>query len=227
MIFLHKFAEPFKGPHNSDSGSPSAYMTIDKNLYIHLIASGDESAFRQFITSNAPSCYRYAWRILKRKELAEEAVCEVFVAVWENRKHLPEIENTGAWLHRLTLHKSVSLLRKESRWDVRKERITESELDIPDFYEEPDYDAETVSLLNRAIGDLPEKCRQVFYLARIEKMSYREISRIMGISVKTVSNHLTYAMKRLSETILGGVRLLLQYFLRYFRPAYMPSCCNS
>lgn len=163
-------------------------MTIDKNLYIHLIASGDESAFRQFITSNAPSCYRYAWRILKRKELAEEAVCEVFVAVWENRKHLPEIENTGAWLHRLTLHKSVSLLRKESRWDLRKERITESELDIPDFYEEPDYDAETVSLLNRAIGDLPEKCRQVFYLARIEKMSYREISRIMGISVKTVSN---------------------------------------
>lgn len=170
---------------------------LKKDYQTDRIANGDEAAFRQFIITNTPPCHAYAYRILKRKELAEDAVSEVFVSVWEARRHLPDIENINAWLHRLTLNKSISLLRKESRWVSGSGKITDLELNIADPGPESEYDRETIYRLNKAIGELPPKCRHVLYLAKIEKMPYREIAHILGISVKTVSNHITYAMKRL------------------------------
>lgn len=174
---------------------------MGKDYQITYIANGDEAAFRQFIITHTPPCYNYAYRILKRKELAEDAVSEVFVSVWEARRHLPDIENINAWLHRLTLNKSISLLRKESRWVSGSGKITDLELNIADPGPESEYDRETIYRLNKAIGELPPKCRHVLYLAKIEKMPYREIAHILGISVKTVSNHITYAMKRLTAIL--------------------------
>ena len=174
---------------------------LRKDYQTDRIANGDEAAFRQFIITNTPPCHAYAYRILKRKELAEDAVSEVFVSVWEARRHLPDIENINAWLHRLTLNKSISLLRKESRWVSGSGKITDLELNIADPGPELEYDRETIYRLNKAIGELPPKCRHVLYLAKIEKMPYREIAHILGISVKTVSNHITYAMKRLTAIL--------------------------
>lgn len=174
---------------------------LKKDYQTDRIANGDEAAFRQFIITNTPPCHAYAYRILKRKELAEDAVSEVFVSVWEARRHLPDIENINAWLHRLTLNKSISLLRKESRWVSGSGKITDLELNIADPGPESEYDRETIYRLNKAISELPPKCRHVLYLAKIEKMPYREIAHILGISVKTVSNHITYAMKRLTAIL--------------------------
>ena len=86
---------------------------------------------------------------------------------------------------------------------MRKETITDIELNIPDLPDESGYDRDTISRLNAAIRELPAKCRHVLYLAKIQKLPYREIARILGISVKTVSNHLTYAMKRLTTAMKG------------------------
>lgn len=174
---------------------------MGKDYQITYIANGDEAAFRQFIITHTPPCYNYAYRILKRKELAEDAVSEVFVAVWEARRHLPDIENINAWLHRLTLNKSISMLRKEYRWASSTGEIGDIELNIADPEPDSDYDQETVDRLNMAIGELPAKCRHVLYLAKIEKLSYKDIAHILGISTKTVSNHLTYAMKLLTATL--------------------------
>ncbi len=170
---------------------------MEKDCQITCIANGDEASFRQFIISRYPPLYNYAYHILKRKELAEDVVINVFVSIWEMCRHLPDIENINAWLYRLTLNQSISMLRKESRWISVTKGITDMELDIADPGPESEYDQETIDRLNKAIGELPPRCRHVLYLAKIEKVPYKEIAQILGISVKTVSNHITYAMKRL------------------------------
>lgn len=172
-----------------------------------LIAGGDEKAFKKFIEFFSPACWRYAYRILRKEELAEEAGCDVFVAVWDARRHLPVIESIEAWLHRLTLNKAISILRKESRWAGRKEDITDIEMNIPDSAEEHGYDRDMIRRLNEAVQGLPEKCRHVLYLAKIEKLSYKEISMILDISVKTVGNHLSYAMKKLTAALNGNIHI--------------------
>ena len=56
-------------------------------------------------------------------------------------------------------------------------------------------------IINNAIDALPEKCRIVFQLRRIEGSSHQEIADKLGISKKTIENHLTKAMKILRETL--------------------------
>ena len=53
------------------------------------------------------------------------------------------------------------------------------------------------ALLNKAIAHLPEKCRQVFILSRMEGMKHEEIATQLNISVNTVQNHIVTALRKL------------------------------
>ncbi|MFM8488490.1 MAG: sigma-70 family RNA polymerase sigma factor, partial [Bacteroidota bacterium] len=60
---------------------------------------------------------------------------------------------------------------------------------------------ELESRLHDAIGKLPERCRAVFALSRFEDLSHKEIAERLGISVKTIENQITKAMKLLRESL--------------------------
>lgn len=55
--------------------------------------------------------------------------------------------------------------------------------------------------LKEAIDTLPEKCREVFLLSKIEGLKNREISEKLGISEKTVERHITIAISKLREEL--------------------------
>ncbi|MBK6932798.1 MAG: sigma-70 family RNA polymerase sigma factor [Saprospirales bacterium] len=61
--------------------------------------------------------------------------------------------------------------------------------------------------LHQAISQLPEKCRLVFSLSRFEHLSHREISTRLGISVKTIENQITKAMRLLREAMIKHTHL--------------------
>jgi RNA polymerase sigma-70 factor (ECF subfamily) len=48
---------------------------------------------------------------------------------------------------------------------------------------------------------LPAQCREVYQLSRLEQMPYKEIARLKNISVKTVENHISYAIKRIRPAL--------------------------
>jgi RNA polymerase sigma-70 factor (ECF subfamily) len=54
--------------------------------------------------------------------------------------------------------------------------------------------AQELDLLSRKIEGLPPKCRQVFLLSRVQCMTYPEIARHCGISVKMVEKHISHAL---------------------------------
>lgn len=54
--------------------------------------------------------------------------------------------------------------------------------------------AEDLALIREAIAGLPPKCRQVFLLSRVRRMTYPEIARHCGISVKMVEKHIHHAL---------------------------------
>ena len=52
--------------------------------------------------------------------------------------------------------------------------------------------------INRAIQSLPPKCKHVFFLAKVEKMPYKQIAEMLDISVKTINNHIAMALEKIS-----------------------------
>ena len=53
------------------------------------------------------------------------------------------------------------------------------------------------------IDELPEKRREIFLMAKRDGLSYKEIAEETGLTVKTVENHVTRALKSLRKKNLG------------------------
>jgi RNA polymerase sigma-70 factor (ECF subfamily) len=62
--------------------------------------------------------------------------------------------------------------------------------------------------LYAAIDQLPEQCRKVFEMSRFEELKQQEIADKLGISIKTVKNHITIALKQLSKLSVTSLLLL-------------------
>jgi len=68
-------------------------------------------------------------------------------------------------------------------------------------------------LLDQGIAELPEKCREVFLLSRNEHLSHRQISERLGISEKTVDDHITRALKKLRTPLSKMATIFLSFFI--------------
>src|SRR5260370_37520717 len=55
--------------------------------------------------------------------------------------------------------------------------------------------------LYKAIDQLPEQCQKVFRMSRFEELKPQEIADRLGISIKTVKNHITHALKQLNRVL--------------------------
>lgn len=172
---------------------------------IYRISKGEERAMEVFMDTYSSVLYGYAYGILGIQEIAEEVVSDVFFDIWKNRKHILEIENLGGYLRTLTYRKSITALRREQ---ARPESDAFS-LDDFDAYscapieisDEESPEQEQVENLHEAIEQLPPKCRHVFYLAKIDKVPYKEIAELLSISVATINYHVSTAMDHLRQRL--------------------------
>lgn len=170
---------------------------------VYRIAKGDEKALDAFMDHYSGTLYRYAFGITGVREAAEEVVSDVFYDVWKNRGSLLEVESMLSYLRTITYRKAVSYLRHEatvpggvSLDDV--ENYTVGHMEPPDSTL---ISREEMEALNRAIDELPPKCRHVFFLAKIDRVPYKEISTLLGISVATINYHVAYAMDALRKKL--------------------------
>lgn len=176
---------------------------------IYRITKGDEKALDAFIDYYSQHLYRIAFSVTGNKETAEEIVSDVFFEIWQTRKKLLKIDNLLTYLRKLTYNKAVSRVRHDSIIEY----TDTPDGDIPESYHIPVASAaeeiisrEEVDEINRAIEELPPKCRHVFTLAKLERISYDEISQLLDISVSTINFHV--------KTAVGFLRKRL----RRFRP---------
>jgi RNA polymerase sigma factor (sigma-70 family) len=61
-----------------------------------------------------------------------------------------------------------------------------------------------LELLYEVIEHLPPKCRNVFLLSRVKRMTYPEIARHCGISVKMVEKHISHALAICANKVGGS-----------------------
>jgi len=138
------------------------------------------------------------------REEAKEIVSDVFLELWQNRDKTGEILRLKAWLMKVAHNKTISCLRKRENqirtipWDEAEDFVMSVDLQTPD---EHIISREELDRINRIIKSLPPRCQQVFVLAKIEKLPYREIADVLGISVKTINVHIAKALEVISVNL--------------------------
>ena len=107
--------------------------------------------------------------------------------------------------------------------------MEEHSYDLKDSVPSPDLVLDKDNLqkaIHEIMDSLPEKCREVFRLSRMEGLSHKEISEKLDISKKTIENHMTRALKTLrielkKKDFLIGIFILIKLDLLVGATAYL------
>ena len=132
---------------------------------------------------------------------AEDIAQEVFLEVWKRRETLEINSSLKGYIRKIAVNKTLNFIRSNKmkfEEDDGLAHIEDAQPQIQKTLEAEDLQKK----INQAIELLPEKCRVVFAMSRFEELSYREISEKLQISVKTVENQVSKALKLLRQKVL-------------------------
>lgn len=182
---------------------------------LELLKEENRQAFNVLYNRYWKKLYNTANKRIKDSEVAEEIIQDLFTSLWLNRHKLNIHTSFESYLHSSVRYMIIACFQKQmnklrfeegfSRVNVIADTATEDSILTNDL----------LSVLNRKVYALPEKCRSVFELSRKDHKTNKEIAATLGISEKTVENHMTRALKilRMSFTSLciTGM-ILINYF---------------
>lgn len=177
----------------------------------------ENAAFSKIYRIYFPKLVRFSREYVVSTEDAENIVQDIFMYLWEHRDMLESLTNPNAFLFTLTKNRCIDFYRHKVRTESKKESLdalSERELKLKmEALQQFDENMFTVddidTLLNKAIAHLPEKCRQVFILSRMEGMKHEEIATQLNISVNTVQNHIVVALRKLKVELKDYLPLFI------------------
>lgn len=165
-----------------------------------------EQRYRFLIKQYKNKIYTYSLYMLKNRMDADDVTQETMIRIWQNIDKF-NVLAAKTWIIKTTHNLCIDCLR-------RRAVAVGREIEISEFFEDTyskNKNSENPYLithfkmaaqkLKEAIQRLPENLRSVFVLYEIEKMRYKEISKILDMPINTVKVYLLRARKKLQEEL--------------------------
>ena len=190
-----------------------------ENLHMQ---KNNKSDFSRVYSIYFPKLVRFAREFVLSTEDAENVIQDIFIYLWEHQELLDTLTNLNAFLFTLVKNKCIDQLRHRKLLERKREEfktVFDKEIQLK-LYALQQFDENALSnedieiILDNAINSLPEKCREVFVLSRMEGLKNREIAERLNISAKTVENQMTTAIRKLRVELKDYLPLF--YFFFYY-----------
>ena len=171
------------------------HFMSDELILFEKMQQGDASVLEYFFREYMEVLYCRALGFVKESSAAEDIVQEVFIRFWQLRKNLKITDSVPRYLCKAVdnrCHNYLEHLKVRQRYEERQK--WEEVEDIPEDEEEMNALRERLKLF---IDSLPEKCREIFILACIEGLKYKQVAEKLDVSVNTVKSQLKSAYSKL------------------------------
>lgn len=167
-------------------------------------AKGEVAAFDALIRRSSDRLYAIAYRILRDQYLAEDAVQQVLVTIWDELPRLRDPDRFEAWTYRLVVRAAVAESRRERRGS--RVQLLPDDNDVspaPDQYRAvADRDQ-----LERGFRRLTPEQRAVLVLQHYAGLSLAEIADVLGVPVGTAGSRVHYAARALRAALEADARV--------------------
>lgn len=193
-------------------------MEPDDLTLVNRCKQGDERAFRILVERYQKRVFGVAFGMVKDREEAMDIAQDAFVKVHKYLDHFKGDASFYTWIYRITANLAIDR--------IRSRKVRESEEFDERFRggEEPGESGilgtrlgtnpqkatlrrELAEKIEDALGQLPEKHREILVLREVEGMSYEDLSHVLKIPKGTVMSRLFHArakMQRILGEYLGG-----------------------
>ena len=166
------------------------------------IKEGDIKAFERIFRQYYTPLNLYAFSITGQKETAEEIIQDVFYILWKDREKMQILQSLRSYLYKSVKNRSLQYIehlhvREQYRENVLKQTGSMAEPSPDELLEYKELE----NLLAQTIQKLPERCRQIFHMHRMNGIKNKDIAERLSISVKTVEAEMTKAYRALRKEV--------------------------
>ncbi len=166
------------------------------------IREHSEEALQELMARYCARLGDFAFTLLRRRDLAEEAVSNVLVNIWRRRETLVVKTNVRSYLFAAVNNQALNL---------RKARLSQTNVGLDDVpaHELADVRRLDTDILYRELQEeldaliarMPPQRQLVFRMNRLEGLRYWEIAAMLGLAESTVQNHMVQAVKQMAQEL--------------------------
>ncbi len=181
-----------------------AHGNTDINALFKGVQRGEKHAFDQLYLQHFDNLKRFAQQYIRHGEVVEELVSELFIRMWLRRDSLHEINNPTLYLYRSVKNACLTYLKREDRHiQVPIDDVESGNLQVA-VSVNPEQLLEYKELLLRldeTVDHMPDQRRMIFRMVKEDRLKCREVAELLGVSIRTVENHVYRAIKQLNEVV--------------------------
>lgn len=186
-------------------------LLSDQQL-LQLLAKGSQASYTVIYARYSEILFRHAYKMLEDRAEAEDVVQEVFLMLWTKRSEVAGARSLSGYLYTSVRNRILNHLTHQ--------KVIDKYLDsMRTYMEAGGYTAdellrekELAAVIEKEIGAMPPKMREIFLMSRNEQLSHKSIGELLNISDKTVKQQVYKAVKQLKgrvEHFLKVIPLLL------------------
>lgn len=172
------------------------------NSLLSSLQHGNHQAMEEIYRSYWEDVFDIALKKTGDEAVAQDITQEIFISLWENRAAINLSGSLGAYLHGAVKYKVINYFRSGSvkaqhqtalitLMDEQHTAAADDQLILKELHLEVD----------AAIALLPEKMQLVFSMSRKQEKSIKEIASELDVSVQTVKNQISAALKLLKKSL--------------------------
>lgn len=169
----------------------------------------DKAAFEELFRSYFTPLCSFAQKFVRDADEAKDIVHNVFINLWNKRKEIDLETSLKSYLFQGVHNRSLNYIRDNKK--LVQFDAPQNKAELGKYLESRDHlvSSEAESRINRALDDLPDKCREIFLMNRFDGLKYREIAEKLNISIKTVETQMSRALKSLRERLSDMITVLI------------------
>ncbi|MEA5127429.1 MAG: RNA polymerase sigma-70 factor [Proteiniphilum sp.] len=189
-------------------------ISTDRDLVVRLI-NNDQDAFCELYARYKDRLLYFAMKFVKSRDFAEDVYQDAFTIIWQSRRFLDPERAFSSYLYTIVKNRVLNILRDIENDRKLKSYILANAIDYNDSTNQYLQTNELEVILTKALKKLTPRQRQIFEMSRNEQMTHKEIAEILGISVFTVQEHISIALKSIKDYLkeypdyLVGLLLIL------------------
>ena len=136
----------------------------------------------------------FVLRLVGSAEATEDIVQDLFLHLWDTRGSRDRVRLSRPYLYVAARNRALKHLRHRRVVEAWIERASREDVPTCETPEDLYLRREVRDAVERAIAELPGRCREIFVLRRRDQLGLHEIAARLGLSLGTVKSQLWRAM---------------------------------
>lgn len=186
------------------------YSQDEAQALVKALKEGNLLAFSIVYKTYAAQTFSLAFKYLLNKELAEDAVQNLFLKLWLKKEEIDETKPINRYLFTMLKNDLLNTLRDSKKNIYLLEDCLSMVLELEDNSQNENLKQEQMNIIQQALEQLSPQRRKVFEMKVSGKYSNQEIADKLNLSINTIKFQYSQSLKQIRATV-GELSLLLLY----------------